>query len=205
MTVMVSMLRRHGATMVQRHGRLVAADFGSATSEAAICRSRVGLAERSDRATLELRGPQAEVDLALREVGRLGDRAWVVRSSARRALIRCEGDDEDAAVSLLHRAEDVTVVDRSPDYAALELIGPRAAEVLAAALLDEDEDDVTLVHQGEGVVELLVPRGQGPAMWNRLLEAGEPYGIACVGFDALEHLAVSDHATIRRRPPTPAP
>jgi glycine cleavage system aminomethyltransferase T len=59
MTLMTTMLRRHGATMVERDGRWVAAHFGSPASEAAVCRSRVGLAERSDRATLELSGDPA--------------------------------------------------------------------------------------------------------------------------------------------------
>lgn len=59
MTVMTTMLRRHGATMIARHGRNVAAHYGSPVSEAAVCRSAVGLADRSDRATLSLTGDSA--------------------------------------------------------------------------------------------------------------------------------------------------
>ncbi len=36
MTVMLSMLRRHGATMAERHGRQVPVHFGSVASEEAI-------------------------------------------------------------------------------------------------------------------------------------------------------------------------
>jgi glycine cleavage system aminomethyltransferase T len=41
-------------------------------------------------------------------------------------------------------------------------------------------------------VELLVPSGDGPALWNGLLATGDPYGISCVGLEALEHLEVSE-------------
>ena len=94
------------------------------------------------------------------------------------------------------RAE-VWVRDVSHEYAAMELIGPLALEVLQAAEVDPEEDPVTVLLEGEDYVELLVIRGYGPALWNRLLEAGEPSGIACVGLDALEHIEVSE--AVRRR------
>jgi len=72
MTMMTTMLRRHGATMAERNGRRVAAHFGSPASEAAVCRTRVGLVERSDRATREIRGDTAGVDQALEELAHLG-------------------------------------------------------------------------------------------------------------------------------------
>lgn len=195
MTVMVAVLRSHGATMVERHGRRVAAHFGSATSEAAVCRSRVGLAERSDRATLEVRGPRVDVDRALAELARLGGRAWWARMSTGRAIIRCEGEDDALCTSVMLRADSASVRDVSGDYAAFDLIGPLAGEVLEAAAVDEDEDPAIVLHESEACVELLVARRQGPSMWNRMLEAGAPSGIACVGLDALEHLAVSEHVT----------
>jgi glycine cleavage system aminomethyltransferase T len=193
-SVMVSMLRRHGATIIERHGRPVAAHFGSAAAEAAVCRGGAGLADRSDRATLELRGPSADVDQALAELGVLGGHAWSTRLSPTRALVRCEGEDQALCTSAMLRAEDASVRDVSDDHAAVDLVGPRAEEVLQAAGLTE-EDAVTVLRDGDGGVELLVARGQGPALWNRLLETGEPFGLACVGLDALEHLAVSGHVS----------
>ena len=198
MTVMTTMLRRHGATMVERHGRSVAAHFGSPASEAAACRGGVGLAERSDRATLELTGSRDAVDEALAELDHLRDVAWWVRRSPHRAIVRCEGKDVDACTSLMLRAEDVAVVDASERIAAVDLIGPRAHDVLAAHAEKEESPVVVEVRRDESCVELLVLRAHGPALWNDLLAAGEPFGIACVGLEALEHLDVSERITRRR-------
>ena len=55
------------------------------------------------------------------------------------------------------------------------------------------DDAAIVVQEGDATVELLVPAAHGPALWHRLLEAGEPFGVACVGLDALEHLAASEH------------
>ncbi len=191
MSAMASMLRRHGATLIERHGRLVPSDFGNPAAEAAVCRRSVGLTERSDRATLEVRGPRGDVDRALAELESLGPRAWPARLSPTLALVRCDGADEGATTSAMLRAE-VWVRDVSGEYAAMELIGPLALEVLHTANVDPEEDPVTVLLEGEDYVELLVIRGYGPALWNRLLEAGEPSGIACVGLDALEHITVSE-------------
>lgn len=200
MTVMVALLRRHGATVVARHGRLVAAHFGSAASEAAVCRSRVGLAERSDRATLEVRGPRGDLDAALAELSGLGERVAFSRHGPGRALVRCDGDHEGTVSSAMLRAPDVEVRQVSRDYTALEVVGPLAGDVVRAAALDEGEPVVAL-REGDAGVELLVARPHGPALWNRLLAAGEPFGMALVGLDALEHLTVSEHVDHIRRPP----
>ncbi len=198
MTVMTTMLRRHGATMAERHGRTTAAHFGSPASEAAVCRSGVGMAERSDRATLELRGEPKSVDEALGALAQLGDAAWWVRRTPQRAIIRCEGKAVDGCISTMLRAEDVTVVDVSSEHAAVDLVGPCAEEVLQAHLDQREAPVVVVVRRDAACVELLVPRVHGPALWNGLLEDGEPFGIACVGLDALEHLEVSDRLSRRR-------
>jgi glycine cleavage system aminomethyltransferase T len=197
---MTTMMRRHGATMIERNGRSVAAHFGSPASEAAVCRSRVGLAERSDRATLEVTGDPAGVDQALEELAQLGDTAWWVRRSPHRAIVRCDGAAADGSISVMLRAEDVNVVDVSADHAAVDLIGPRAHDVLDAhQALQEGAPVVLVVRKNEECVELLVRRAYGPALWNTLLAVGEPHGIACVGLEALEHLDVSERVSGRRR------
>jgi glycine cleavage system aminomethyltransferase T len=73
--------------------------------------------------------------------------------------------------------------DGETEHVTLRLIGPRAAGVLAAARLDA-------VPCRDGY-ELRVPVRDGPATWRHLLRAGQASGITCVGYDALEHLAVS--------------
>lgn len=195
---MTTMLRRHGATLIERNGRTVAAHFGSPASEAAVCRGRVGLAERSDRATLELRGEPEVVDEALAELGHLGGVAWWVRRTPHRAIVRCEGDAVGGCTSVMLRAEDATVVDLSDDHAALDLVGPFAEEVLDAHLEQGEAPVVVVVRRDATCVELLTPRTHGPTLWNRLLDEGEPWGIACVGLEALEHLDVSDRLGRRR-------
>jgi len=203
MTVMTTMLRRHGATMLERNGRSVAAHFGSPASEAAVCRSRVGLAERSDRATLELGGVPEAVEEALGELGKLGDAAWWLRCSPERAIVRCDGEAAGVSTSMMLRAEDVTVTDTSHEHAALDLIGPRAHDVWRAHL-EQDPGPVVVVWRDETCVELLVARAQAPALWNGLVAAGDPYGIACVGLEALEHLEVSERLSRRRARTSPA-
>lgn len=200
MTVMTTKLRRHGAVLVERNGRWVAAHFGSASSEAAVCRGAVGMTERSDRATLELRGDPAEVDEALAGLAHLGEAAWWVRRLPRRALVRCEGDAVDGCTSVLLRAEDVGVEDVSAQLAAIDLVGPRAEEVVDAHLALTEVPVVVVVRRGRHCVELLVGRVHGPALWDGLLDDGEPFGIACVGLEALEHLDVADRLARRRAP-----
>jgi len=200
MTVMTTMLRRHGAVFVQRNGREVAAHYGSPASEAAVCRSRVGLAERSDRATLELSGGTEAVEEALKELAQLGGVAWWVRRSPHRAIIRCDTDAVDACTSMMLRAEDVTIADVGDQHAALDLIGPRAQDVLRVHQEREGAPVVMVVRRDAACVELLVPRVHAPALWNDLLEVGDPFGIACVGLEALEHLDVSERLSRRRSP-----
>ena len=171
MSVMAGVLRRHGATMVERHGRMVAADFGSAAGEVTVCLRGVGLAERSDRATLEVRDGADGVDRALEELTELGDRAWAVRVLPGEAVVRCDGEDEAACAAALARAESARVHDVSSNYAAFDLVGPLAAQALDAAAIDEEQDPVIVVSKGPACVELLVSRSNGPALWNRLLEA----------------------------------
>lgn len=198
MTVMTTMLRRHGATLAERHGRSVALHFGSPAAEAAVCRSGVGLAERSDRATIELTGAPEAVDEALGELAHLGPVAWWVRSSPRRALVRCEGEAAGGVTSVLLRAEAADVEDVSARHAALDLLGPRAQGLVDAHLAQSEVPVVTVVRRDAGCVELLVPRVHGPALWTGLLAEGEELGIACVGLEALEHLEVADRLERRR-------
>ena len=200
MSVMTTMLRRHGASMRERHGREVATDFGSPASEAAVCRSGVGLAERSDRATIELRGAPEAIEEALGGLQHLGPAAWWVHPTSRRAIVRCEGEAADGCISALRRAEEVAVNDVSDHHAAVDLIGPKAQEVVDSHLAMPESPVALIVRRGELCVELLVPRVYGPALWSGLLEEGEPWGIACVGLDAIENLDLSDRLDRRRQP-----
>jgi glycine cleavage system aminomethyltransferase T len=194
MSAMTAVLRRHGAVLVDREGRLVAGSFGSTPAEVAVCRTTVGLAERSDRATLEVQGPPAAVDDALDGLIPLGDRAWATRQTPGLALVRCGHQDARVCLDHLERSDRVEVVDVSHDHVAVELIGPLSAEVMDAAGIGTSDDPVVVVAGSGGPgIELLVPAAQGPALWNRLLAAGESYGISCVGLEALRHHEAYTH------------
>src|SRR3954453_5327887 len=85
--------RNHGAVMASRHGRRVPAHFGSVGAEEAVCLRAVGMADRSDRDTFELRGPGSALEDALVAVG---EYAWCSFISGDRALARCEHEHAEA-------------------------------------------------------------------------------------------------------------
>jgi hypothetical protein len=183
--------------MVTRHGRRVAAHFGSATSEASVCLSTVGIADRSDRTTLEARGAPGDLDVALASLAALPSRPWFTRLSPGSALVRCEGADAPRCRAALAAWEGITLLERDRELAAIGVIGPRAEELLRAEELVRAEGRGAegaapiLVRENDTAFELIVPAAQGPAQWEALLELGAPFQVACVGLEALEHLAVS--------------
>jgi glycine cleavage system aminomethyltransferase T len=184
-------LRRHGATMTKRHGRSVAAHFGSATSEAAVCLSTVGIADRFDRTTLELRGAPDDVELALSRLARLPIRTWWSRLTSHSAIARCEHCDTAKCLEALIPVEGTAAVDVSDRYAAIGVLGPRAEELLASCSFQTQGPPSIVLREANAAFEVLVPAAEGAARWDRLLEGGAPFRIACVGLDALEHLAAS--------------
>ena len=82
--------RNHGAVMAARHGRRVPAHFGSTAAEEAVCLRGVGMADRSDRETFELRGTPEAIEQALVA---LGERGLGLVRRADRAVVRCEPGD----------------------------------------------------------------------------------------------------------------
>jgi glycine cleavage system aminomethyltransferase T len=177
--------RNHGAVMALRHGRRVPAHFGSTAAEEAVCLHGVGMADRSDRETLELRGTPEAIEQALVA---LGERAWASFIAPDRALVRCEAADAEACLAALRELPDVTTHDRSSAYAALGLIGPRAPELLNEVDLSPSG---LIVREGRDSFEILLPAAHGPQLWDYLLEAGARFELACVGHDALDRLAAS--------------
>src|ERR1700734_3669326 len=98
-------LRRNGATMVNRDGRCVAAHYGSPTSEVAVCLTTVGIADRCDRTTLEFRGAEQDIELALGALERLRIRTWSSQLTSRSAIVRCEHGDTVACLEALISVE----------------------------------------------------------------------------------------------------
>ena len=168
----------HGATMAERHGRRVPAHFGSVGAEEAVCLHSVGMSDRSDRETFELRGRPEALERALVDVG---EYAWFSFIEADRALVRCEREHAG-------RLHDLGATNRTSAYAAIGLVGPRAKELLT-------EIDLTpsglVIQEAPGCYEILLAAERGPELWEYLLEAGAPYDLACVGHDALDRLAAA--------------
>jgi glycine cleavage system aminomethyltransferase T len=197
--------------MVSRHGREVPADFGSPDTELAACRDAVGLVDRSDRATLEVRGePEALDEVLHRRTGRPlapGDalhvgREWWCRVAPEQLLVRCEAAHVDAARYALckeiTRIPGAVVHDASDEWAAVGVVGPRAGGLLRAAGLPEgaamrevrvEDVPAILLREAESRFELIEAWADAPVVWNRLREAGREHGVSYVGSQALEQLA----------------
>ena len=177
--------RNHGAAMASRHGRRVPAHFGSVGAEEAVCLRAVGMADRSDRDTFELRGTPSVVEGALIAVGEF---AWCSFVTADRALARCEHEHAAACSSLLSHLDGLTASLRTASFAAIGLIGPRAKELLME--IDLNPSGV-VIQEALGCYEIILAAERGPELWEYLLEAGAPYDLACVGHDALDRLAAA--------------
>jgi hypothetical protein len=177
--------------MTVRHGRPVAAHFGSMATETAVCTGTLGIADRFDRTTLKLWGEPMDVCLALAALDRLPQRTWSSPLTARGAIVRCERADMAVCLDALCRFEDAVAVDVSDQYAAIEVIGPRAQALLEASGFDAQNAPPIVLSEADGAFEVLVARERGPEVWDQLLAVGGPLGVACVGIEAIEHLAAA--------------
>lgn len=196
-TPLERLLRDYGACIAVRHGRRVAVHFGSVAAETAVCRLAVGLADRFGRVTFDVRGARDRVDAALRRID--GERVgWAARIDPHQAMVRCEPAGADGCLATL-ADDDLLVLDATAGYTALGLVGPRAGDALEHARLPAAPFPATVVTEVHGY-EILVPSQFGSQAWVHVLRSCRPIGIACVGFDALEHLEIARRvaaATVR--------
>ena len=93
-----------------------------------------------------------------------------------------------ACSSLLSNLDGLTASLRTAAFAAIGLIGPRAKELLME--IDLNPSGV-VIQEALGCYEVILPSERGPELWEYLLEAGAPFGLACVGHDALDRLAAA--------------
>ncbi len=195
-------------------------------AEVAAVRQRVGIMDITAFTKVEVSGPDAQAFLdrlvanrlpravggialthMLNRRGRIELETTVVRMAEDRFYLACAAFFEQRLLDHLehHRAgEDVLVRNRSNDWAAIALQGPRAREVLAAttdAPLDNagfrwlTARQITIAGQamwamrlsyaGELGWEIHGPREAMPAVYDALWSAGEPFGIADYGSFAM--------------------
>ena len=201
--------------LAERDGHTVAAHYGSIPGEISVCMKAVGLADRSDLGTLELRAETSLLDRALS--ARLGDPpvapgsarrmrdVWYLRLDSRRTLLV----GSHAALGsgpMIGKGSDRAALackDIGASVALVSVIGPRAARLMAAAGLPDDlaiggvgrdprdASIIAILRESQRRLLVLVRATEIDAAWARLLAAGEPLGAAFVGCDALALLGAT--------------
>ena len=203
--------------MVVREGHAVAANFGSAATELAVCVKRVGLAVRSDLDALEIVGSEPWLThflggalgadppapgAAVRAAG-----SWCCRVAPDRAIVvgpwsavaRWAGIVRHAIVT----GAAVDCTDRSGSATALTLVGPRAAQLLTNAGLEPDLQVGGVLESWFAGTAALLLRETGDRYlllldaesaldaWQELFDVGRALGLSMVGAEALERLAAA--------------
>ncbi len=152
---------------------------------------------------------QAQYTMLLNEQGGTIDDLIIYRLDEERALmvVNASNIDKDwAQVAQVAAGRDgVSVANRSDEFALLAVQGPRAA-ALVNELADVDvsemgyysvregkigEHEVVLArtgYTGEDGFEIFVASEAAPDLWERLMVAGEPYGIQPAGLGARDSL-----------------
>ncbi|MBN1958203.1 MAG: glycine cleavage system aminomethyltransferase GcvT [Desulfuromonadales bacterium] len=220
-----------GARMVEFGGWDMPVQYSGVINEHLAVRNAAGLFDVSHMGEIEVSGPQAfeflqyattndvsklidgqvQYTALCYESGGVVDDLTLYRFSADRYLlcVNAANTDKDFAwLQGLHRDSsfaDLTLVNRSDDYAQLALQGPQAAAILNK-LTDVDLSALKYYHfaigpvagiemiisrtgyTGEDGFELYCSAADGPALWQQLLAAGAPLGLIPIGLGARDTL-----------------
>jgi hypothetical protein len=212
-TIMLpALLQQAGAVMSARDGRSVVAHYGSAAGELAVCVRGVGLALRSELATVSLSSTPRSLDVLTQRL--LGQRlhaggavpeggAWWCRDpSSDQLLMICHHRRAPRLLAEINRFAGGAAVDRSRELSILGIVGARATSVLKSLGVlgahgnsrEVTPFSSTPVH-GQCVSWLLqtqtsalavVGVEHAAAVWQAIDLAGRPDSIACVGVDSVE-------------------
>ncbi len=139
--------------------------------------------------------------------GGVVDDLFVYRLSAERVLIVVNASNiqKDFEHLRAHARQPERIVNRSADFAQVAVQGPQAKALLAlvapGAALEAPRNRISLHgfaghdvlvattgYTGEAGYELYCPPSAAPALWQALLEAGAPLGVAAVGLGARDTL-----------------
>jgi glycine cleavage system aminomethyltransferase T len=208
-----------GARLAERDGHTVATHYGSVPAEIAVCMKSVGLADRSELGTLELRAATSLLDRTLS--ARLGDPpvapggarrlrdVWYLRLDARRALLvgTRAALARDPMIGRGSDRAELSCNDIGATVAIVSVIGPRVGRLMAGANLPDDlaigaigrdprdPSVIAILRESQRRILVLARAPAIDALWSRLLAAGEPLGAAFVGSDALTLLGAAPLAS----------
>jgi heterotetrameric sarcosine oxidase gamma subunit len=210
-------LRLAGGVMIVREGHAVAANFGSAATELAVCVKRVGLAVRSDLDALEIAGSEpwlahflegalaGQVPAPGEAVRAAG--SWCCRVAPDRAIVVGPWSAAARWAGIVRHAvltgSAVDCTDRSEGATALTLVGPRAARVLDDAGLEPELPvggvreswfagaPALLVREAGDRFLLVLDADSALDAWQELFDVGRALGLSMVGAEALERLAAA--------------
>lgn len=219
--------RHPGAVTTRREDRAVTAHYGSAAGELAACVRSVGLADRSDLSTLIVRGDRRHVDKLANDhldccvapggAVRVGESWWLRSPISNELVIVCTARLVDRLRARLHdetrRRLAVEVIDGAHSYAVVNVLGARTGELLATLGVygpDGDAGDVSTVTRhaigdvaatwllaGPRDALAIVERPSAARLWHHIAAAGRSFGIAYVGLDAVERLALTERTLVR--------
>lgn len=226
-TPLDTVLRQAGAVFSIRDGRPVAANYGSAAGELAVCVSAVGLVDRSELSKLVIEAPPGQLrHLMSRLLGSFvapdgalfADGAWWCAAAPNQVVVLCE-PHAAARVGERLRAQAVhhvalVVRERSTDWAAIELLGRTAGKVLRAlGVYGESGDPRRVSPFSAGTVGgidaqwllesdcralALVPHERAGEVWRAIERTGRPFGISCVGWDAASRYSLLERRRLSR-------
>jgi glycine cleavage system aminomethyltransferase T len=223
-----TIVRRAGGVLSASSGSGVAAHYGSSAGELAVCLRAVGIADRSDLGKLVVTGrPEAVADLVRRVAGvallpagvGTSAGAWWCAAGPDRVLVLCEATRRARLFGVLRTTArplgDVRVEDVTAALSVIAVLGRRASGVLSAlgalGLHDDPRsappfarvriagEDVSVLLQSDRRALLVMARGSADRTWHAIEHAGRPYGISCVGLEAVERFWLVDRSA-RRAP-----
>lgn len=159
---------------------------------------------------------KAQYSLLLNEQGGVVDDIiiYMIAEDDYFLCVNAGNSDKDFAWIKKHQKGNVAVENVSASYAQIALQGPAAIEILAQlcqvdpiafsleafpsftfesipVVLNDNEASVMCArtgYTGEDGFELFIPAEYGAAVWNRLLEIGEPLGVKPIGLGARDTL-----------------
>ena len=219
-----------GAKMVEFAGWDMPVQYTGVKEEHLAVRNAAGIFDVSHMGEIEIAGPgafvlvqhlstndaskmidgKAQYSLMLNDRGTVVDDVIIYRFNAERFIIvvNASNVEKDFAWMQKHANNDVTVTDRSDDYALIAFQGPKAPKILQG-LTDIDLPSIKRYHfaignvadannvviartgyTGEDGFELFCNPTDASKLWNAILSAGESLGAKPAGLAARDTLRI---------------